>query len=205
MVPDIALLFLWDQKGRRVFGPSGEGFRCLVEDTQGGCARDGRRVRQLQEVIANEAPAFALYGHAVMAGQACVVGEVVGGGIDPLAVRLHLEGEVPGVIVAIAADYIEHHAPEQLDLLGVGTRQPVAELEEFEVIEVRHSEVGMHQAGDAVDVPVPIAGEPVEASGYEVGVALAPRDQPCFSHSDSRGAGHSRVQVLDCAGGPVAR
>ena len=138
-----------------------------------------------------------------MTGQAGVVGQIVGGSVDPLAAGFHLESEVFGVVVAIAAHDVEDHAPEQFGLLGVGPRQPVAELEEFEVIEIRHPEVGMHQSGDAVDVPAAVAGTAVEAAGDEVGVAFVARDQPGFGHVDSGGAGHPRVQVLDRAGGPV--
>lgn len=67
---DIAYLFFRDRIAWGVLGPCGERFRHLVDDSRGGCAGDGRGAGQLQQVVANKAPAFALNGYAVVAGRA---------------------------------------------------------------------------------------------------------------------------------------
>ena len=132
----------------------------------------------------------------MLAHYSLVPGDIIRRRIAPFVfVRQH-EGEVLCVIIPVAGDNIEDHAPEQFHLLRMRMCEQSAKFDEFPVFEVGGPEVRVQQAGHAMHMMAMVAGGPVKSARQEVSVAVPRLRKSCFSHIDAGMAGHGRIDML---------
>lgn len=119
------------------------------------------------DVLSGGVSAFALDVQIVLAARTGGVGEVIGWRQSPLAALVHQIAVLAGVVVSVAGQNIEDHAPEGgLHVIGVaGDGQGRAE---EEVVARRLAPGRFHRAAQRHHVQTPTGFWPVKAPGGEI-------------------------------------
>ena len=115
----------------------------LVEDLNRFFVADLSLFRDVQDMLAAGRSAFAGDGHRVFAAGAGGVGQVVSGGKRPFAERVHDEGKVFRMIIAVVGGNVEGHLPKRLRHVNAVAGQCEGDLHQLNVIGGGDAKVGL--------------------------------------------------------------
>ena len=109
--------------------------------------------------------------------------------------RAALKGEILGMVIAVADEHVEDHAPKHLRYLPLVVRECPRDQHQIRVVQARNAVVGVREPRCRDRVRLAAVGVAVEARRRE----KFPAQQTRFRHFDAAFSREPRTGVFECA------